>query len=493
MRIIITVILALLTVAALADGMSYGRLFPVIQETDQTALVHVGRERVDVDMYIAIDGIPPGESLTYILPFWQKPEHFALEEVDAQQFYAAHTKTFWEQAKRERSLAHISLPQIMGAITVLGTALTCGPLGGFSLPACFLLIPRVMGGGHRPLQPFTTVTTPAATAKLFKVETGRDLQEVLAQAKLPAAYAQKLARYHTKYYAIMQLRGLQQQKTSAPRGVHYSFYHAASGADYTYTYPLGTGIGWAKPILLTEVYIACDPDRYLSVTAPTVGKNTPYFDFNINFRRGSAGESASADDPDTQAPQTSTLLPTPLRQPAIWHRAYLNSNPGDDITVRTRPRFFLDGLLRLFYAPDLPYLPVALWLAVLIASYAIAIKRFLLPAAVLCDDYRTNVALISTFLGKTLLANLLGGALTVIIIIFGAQLWGLLGWAGLGLAVLLAACACYLGWRGLMRSGDGALPPGTMARTGFAGMVLYLIGSGLLIGLSFAVQAMMIA
>jgi len=485
MRIIIAAVLLLLAVAAMADGVAYGRLFPVIQETDQTALVHLGKGRVDVDMYIAIDGIPPGETLTYILPFWQKPEQFALEEIDGQQFYEAHTKTYYQQAERERTQAHYSNANGLALMTVLGSFVAGGPIPALGLSTLpFILMPRVMGGSSNKLfSPFSTVTCPAATAKLFKVESKQDLQQLLAQAKLPPEYAKKLARYHTNYYAIMQLHGLAKKDTdAAPRGVHYSFYHAATGSDYTYTYPLGTGGGWAKPILLTEVYLSCDPGNYLSVTAPTYGKETAYFDLahELGMARGASTEADK--DSDFFQAKTTTLLPEPLRQPSIWHRAYFWCNPTDDITVHMRPHSLIYRLLQVMNSSLFLCL---LWLALLVFSFRFAIRKVIIPTYEE-DNIGDRNAHIRAFVLGSIVANGLAGIVVIaagVIAIYSMVLLPLL---------IAAPFLGYWAWHKLINREDDTLHPGTMRRAALYCMWYYLAGSVVLFVFTTAVHAALV-
>ena len=48
--------------------------FQMIRETDQVAVIELAPGNVTLDMFIAIDRIPGGQTITYVLPFWQKPE-----------------------------------------------------------------------------------------------------------------------------------------------------------------------------------------------------------------------------------------------------------------------------------------------------------------------------------------------------------------------------------------------------------------------------------
>ena len=86
------IFLLFIPLGALADGCAYGRaLTPQLSETYQLAVINLTESTADVSMFIAIEGIPPGQELTYILPFWYKPEGFSLTEDNAEAFRQAIT------------------------------------------------------------------------------------------------------------------------------------------------------------------------------------------------------------------------------------------------------------------------------------------------------------------------------------------------------------------------------------------------------------------
>jgi hypothetical protein len=81
MREIFFLLLVLtLAISSFADGFAYGKgrrdkVITQIQETHQIAAIKLQEGRADVSMYIAITDIPEGETITYILPFWYRPDN----------------------------------------------------------------------------------------------------------------------------------------------------------------------------------------------------------------------------------------------------------------------------------------------------------------------------------------------------------------------------------------------------------------------------------
>ena len=79
--------------AALADGCAFGKGFSAqLRETHQLAVINLTESKADVSMFIAIDGIPEGKPLTYILPFWHKPDDFTMTEEDERSFRVARVR-----------------------------------------------------------------------------------------------------------------------------------------------------------------------------------------------------------------------------------------------------------------------------------------------------------------------------------------------------------------------------------------------------------------
>jgi len=331
MRYIAVLFLCTLTLTVWADGFTiptYGvRAFYSITETDQLAIINLAPKAVTLDMFIAIDNIPVGQTITYVLPFWQKPEGFTMNALSGQYFrnqYLNDSKVgtiFAEEIRHaNRTAAHILPDSYLRAGLCIYPPL---------MPVGLLSLFPVFGKHGYNFSPYASIALPAGSAELYHVSNDEDLQTLLAKAGLPARYASVLHRYHTSYYAIMRLHGpakVLAKNAVSTQGLHFHFTHRTAGDNYSYTYPLGTGGAWAKPIGVTEVYATCADGYYLAAKAPTMGKML------ASNERGSEYE-YSQYAKDKLPVATASMLPQ-MRYPRAWHRVYYNSNPTEDITIR---------------------------------------------------------------------------------------------------------------------------------------------------------------
>lgn len=379
-----------------------------LRETDQVAVVHLEPGRATVDMYIAIDGIPAGQSITYILPFWHEPVGFTLEEMDGPSFRArcvqpAVKQLAWDNARQGHPVLNALAPSLsLTGMSLLGPF---SPLAHF--PAYALVEPKgelkamaQPGALTGAYSPYATTAVPTAKAELYRVDNAEELPVLISRAGLPANLLEPLKKYQTRYYAVMTLTGAGAAAAGqAARGVHYHFTHPlATGSEFSYTYPLGTGASWARPIVLTEVFLTCGAGSHLTVTAPKVGQgNNTYAELLEQARRGqNAGAqmaSLVADRPDATA----------------WHRAYLNSNPSEDIvaTVTTRPDVHYYMPLLLFSSPAIT---MALAFLALLLAWVVAARLVIKPAWVLCNRPGTLLEHTLHTFGVTTLAGMSSGA-----------------------------------------------------------------------------------
>ncbi len=380
-----------------------------LRETDQVAVVHLEPGRATVDMYIAIDGIPAGQSITYILPFWHEPVGFTLAEIDGPTFRArcvqpAVKQLAWDNARAGHPVLNALAPSLsLTGMSLLGPF---SPLAHF--PAYALIEPKgelkamsrpgALAGG--PYSPYATTAVPTAKAALYRVDNAEELPVLLGRAGLPAKLLEPLRKYNTHYYAVMTLTGAGNTAAGqSARGVHYHFSHPlTTGREFSYTYPLGTGAGWARPIVLTEVFLTCGAGAHLTVAAPKAGQDAgSYAELLEGARRGqSAGTlmaSLGFERPDATA----------------WHRAYLNSNPSEDIvaTVTTRPDMQYYMPLLLFSSP---VVTMALAFLALLLAWTVAARLVIKPAWVLCNRPGSLLEHTLHIFGVTTLGGMSSGA-----------------------------------------------------------------------------------
>ena len=336
-RWVLSIILTLLLpLTACADGCIWGRGVSQFRETHQLAVINLTESRADVSMFIAIEGIPAGEQVTYILPFWYRPDNFTLREDTARTFRDSLVAPAHDKVKRMNWVAsHSASEELLSDAPIF----IAGPIG-------LILYPRF--GKSRPVRllPYATDATPHARAELYNINNG-DLQQLIKQSGLPAQYLQALAKYRTPYFAVMHLTGLSRAEQQNPklsgRGIRYHFTHHIAGR---YVYPLGTGAAWPQPIPITEVYITCPESLVLHVQAPVEGENVgqdiSYQADELMDYLNETPEQQQSEQPFSArtllAPETGSFLSADIKRPCAWHIAYLMSNPAQDISVQLSRR-----------------------------------------------------------------------------------------------------------------------------------------------------------
>ncbi len=375
---IATICLLVSTLTLFADGFSFNRAFRQIRETHQLAVINLTETSADVSMFIAIEGIPAGEEITYILPFWYQPEGFSLQEDTARAFRDTVVSPVHEKVK---------LMQRIGYHHGSDEYAHASPLFAFGPIALVTFATLGKSRSSSALLPYATNITPHASAELFNIRAG-DLQQLIRQSGLPEKYLQPLAKYHTPYFAVMRLRGLsiaeKNHSAISGRGIRYHFTHHLSGGRYVY--PLGTGAAWAQPIPITEIYMRCPERLQLTIMAPVEGEHNSDIVFHANWLINYLAKSREERKKDMfylsekefLAPQTGSLLPAGVKHPFAWHIAYLQSNPAEDISVQIAKRA---GSLRLWIAEFFahPGMPTVAAIFLYLLTWVVITRVILFP------------------------------------------------------------------------------------------------------------------
>jgi hypothetical protein len=142
-----------------------------------------------------------------------------------------------------------------------------------------------------------------------------------------------------------------------------------SEAGNTYTYPLGTGAAWSKPIELTRVYISVPRGLDFDVQYPALGTEHAGFDiingsnilqylnysaYAIDETRGDFGR--------------------------VWRATYTQSNPTDNIIITVKRQSAVSGFFATLEGKALGYsIPFALVIGVLVwvLAWHLLMPRFL--------------------------------------------------------------------------------------------------------------------
>ncbi len=253
-----------------AGGFLCGKVPSGVWASDQVTVLTLGPTGVTVDMHLTLVGLRKGETVSYVLPFWYEPRGFTLDEEDVQAFQDRYVEGAYEhlQADTQHDAA------VREAIT-RHFALT--GIGAFGLPMlapAAILEPVTARHKTEDMPHSVSLPAPPAHAVSFMLKQA-DLQAYLGTVELSPGARQALRNYHTPYYAVVKIGGIGGRRSwdqPYPRGVHLHFHHLLKGyANYRYTFPLGAGSAWKKPILLNECYITCPPEEYLTVSAPVIG------------------------------------------------------------------------------------------------------------------------------------------------------------------------------------------------------------------------------
>ena len=343
MRIIVTLAFLLSALVSFAGGVALTPTPNLLHQADQVVLIDLQPDKVTVDMFITLEGIPIGKRVAYVLPCLYKPEEFSFEDMSANDFQTNYLKPAQKWVSKQHTATDTAK---FNSITDTYVA----SFGGFGLMGLGLavVIPSLMGpsrdNGKHNLSPYNPMNVPVAHAEVYPAA-GQDLAALVARAGLPSRYARVLQRYHTPYFAVVNLKGIgvrdkdRGESDHHPQGFHYHYtHHMSNQGTYTYTYPFGAGAGMANPINFVDVYIRCPEGWYLDVSAPAYGEMRSYIDVLSQSKHLlllDADERKRYEKPRTMTGKVPYL---PLRYPYVWHRGYSYIQPSEDIVVKIAPR-----------------------------------------------------------------------------------------------------------------------------------------------------------
>ncbi len=508
----VLLMLLLLPVVCFADGFAAKGFTPTLRETDQSAVIRLEPGRATVDMYIGITGIPQGKTITYILPFWYKPEGFRMAEMEAGTYQQRYVQPASKQVGEMNRLASGATGD--ATIACIHTAAL------FTGPASLILFPVFakareksrqggVAGTSGTLLPYATATTPHARAELYEIGK-EDLQTLIAQAGLPAKHAAPLKKYRTRFFAVMRLTGLgidPKDREAMLRGVHYHFTHPLTGSEYTY--PLGTGAAWPQPITATQVYVTCPTEYELAVDAPTEGMQIRSYelarwvrDYRMleapgltakefaDIRTSISDEQDYLIDSDNEYRRIKNTSPLPklprnaiysatasvlhddIRHTSAWHIAYFHSNPSEDIHVRMsrRSNGWLMAARQLLNIKGVPYVFA---FGILLLSCAVASRLTLYRPWVAANKPCRFVwfcvqAFFRIFIAMSMVFGISIGIAIVLLSDGYAQT------LGYGLLVLLLSFVFAVLWRILARNPMGQLLKNKLIAPWVLAFVLYI-------------------
>jgi hypothetical protein len=327
--VFLVLFIALVSIAiplpARADG---GPVVPLdlwanLKEGHQVAVVTILNENTArVDLFISIlDKTSQSHEVTFFVPIG----------TGTSEFYAVEENLLTFDTKTTRNLDGIlrqSADDKKHAVQVLfsGALLTNGAL----------LVPfwaPVLLTGCAATEPKADVTlqTESSQISIYGIDENTDLDALIQTTGLPGSVSDTLSKLKGQQIAVVKLQthpqdgaGTGPSPTASEPGLHLSWKTTFVPVESrpTYSYPLGTGASWSKPIELTRVYIVAPKGMDFDVKYPALGSEQSGFDIIEGARI-------------SQYYQIPSYAVDGARGDfgRVWRATYTQSNPVEDIVI----------------------------------------------------------------------------------------------------------------------------------------------------------------
>ncbi|UCH51920.1 MAG: hypothetical protein JSV54_04030 [Chloroflexota bacterium] len=299
-------------------------LWGYLEEGQQIAVVTLqDTETARVDVYLSIrDKTRESHEINFFVPLGVEARGFYAVEEDVTKFegeYVASLDSFIERRISNRRMALHTL--FSGALLSNG-----GILAPLWAPAL------LTSCAPATVEPSATFKTESSDILIFDINENVDIESLVKEAGLPASVNETIAGLKGQQIAVVKLQTNPQVSPSSGKsksyenpGIHLSW-TATLVPDKdgnTYSYQLGTGASWSKPIELTKVYVVAPPGIDFNVQNPVFGSDQSGYELFggpkiDNFRRvpAYAVEDARGDFG------------------RVWRVTYTQSNPSKDIVIK---------------------------------------------------------------------------------------------------------------------------------------------------------------
>jgi hypothetical protein len=304
-------------------------LWAQLREGQQIAVVTLHNDSTaKVDLFISIlDKTQQSHELTFFVPLGTSTAGFYAVEQNLIDFDIENT-TGLDRLLRDGANARQYAMQMLFSGALLSN-------GGILVP---LWAPMLLSGcAAAEPKPEAVYQTESSQIGIYDISTDTDIQGLInatglapsVQHTLSSLVGQKIAvvRLQTQAQAKAPTSSFQYPGQGEP-GLHLSWNSTfiATKAGPTFTYPLGTGGAWSKPIELTRVYVVAPGDSGFQVRYPALGSEQSGFDiiegariskyyqvpsYAVEEARGSFGR--------------------------VWRVTYTQSNPTEDVVITIGP------------------------------------------------------------------------------------------------------------------------------------------------------------
>lgn len=318
-------------------------LWRLIAEEDQVAVIKLDKNgTVDVSLFISIvDKSGQPNIVHLVLPFRDKPLSLRAEELMLADFRRMHVEAIESRLRQLQQTYWSSWRRIENGFR-FAIALGC-PLGllmaeVFRPPTPSALPPGLQLGGVKAIAPEIVVTTEHTRTEVYRIERPADIEQLLRDTRVSQKQLERLKRQLVgRYLYLVTVKTVplsSSQQPSHPSSQPYSrpiseeerlgvVFHVQLEAqrnsnELTFTYPLGTGETWWRPISLTELFILTPLDGSVEIRYP---------------------RPANQSRPSLVNPRESWQK-TFVGRDEIGHivrLTYGNANPSEDVTVKFDP------------------------------------------------------------------------------------------------------------------------------------------------------------
>ncbi len=299
-----------------------------LKEGQQIAVVTINDESsARIDLFISIqDQTSESHEVVFFLPLGTDARDFLAVEKDLFS-YNRETTFGLDSILRSGATKKFETLQVLFS----GALLTNG---GFLIP---LWAPMLLSGcGAAEQLPEATYQTESSQISIYGIDENTDIQELINTTELHNSVQNTLSTLVGQDIAVIRLQtrphitsGYSGYPSQGEPGIHFSWTASpvSTKAGPTYTYPLGTGTSWSKPIELTRVYVVAPPGMDFSITYPPLGSRQSGYDYihgayiaeyyqlaayAVDEARGDFGR--------------------------VWRVTYTQSNPSEDVIITVKPQ-----------------------------------------------------------------------------------------------------------------------------------------------------------
>lgn len=331
--LVVTFLLAPLRAAA--DGApipSDPALWAALTETMQVAVVNLQPgDTAHVDLFISLlDTSGESHQLVFLLPLGIAPADFSVTEKTSTEFEAKLTRgldtRLRTQLVEEADYRRRVLLSLLAGEMVIN--------GGWSWPLWVILALSACGASEAG-GPVATYETPSSQISIYDIDENTNLEALIVDTGLNPAVRDTLVRLQGQQVAVVNLQTQPpptagQVRSSEPSqpGIHLAWQSGLvpGAGGPAYSYPLGTGSAWARPIEQTRVYVVTPPGMDFTVQYPRLGLDLSGFTYHSRYNRY---------EPRIQTASTLAFAADNAVGDfgRVWRATYVQSNPAEDIVI----------------------------------------------------------------------------------------------------------------------------------------------------------------